>query len=102
MTTITDEQYALSIDPFDGDWGGEGPSLLSNKIVTVRKERKCSNCHSLVQIGDRARATASSYDGVIKRHTFCARCLNLMIEADHGSESANDELTMLYAKGFEE
>ena len=101
MTTITDEQHALSLDPFEGDWDGEGPMPLSNKIVTIRKARKCSNCHSLVQVGDRSRVMASLYDGIIKRHTFCVRCLNLMIEADNGSESANGELTMLYAKGFE-
>ena len=96
------ESKALNTDPFEGDWGDDGYTPLSNKIVTIRKSRPCDHCKRKIAVGERARVMTSAYDGEIMRHTFCADCLNLMVKMDDGDDQAVYELEERSRKGWEE
>lgn len=101
MSKIIDEQKALDVDPFDGDWGDDSYTQLSNKIVTIKKARPCDYCKLSIEVGDRARVMTSAYDGTIMRHTFCADCLNLMVKMDGGDDGAIFKLDERSRKGWE-
>lgn len=88
MNKIIDEKMALKLDPFEGDFGDdESPQPLKNKIVIIRKPRKCSFCDHILQLGERARSMTSVFDGEIMSHDFCADCLNKMIKLEIGDLS---------------
>ena len=79
---IKNEEQALEVDPFEGDYGDSTDAVLKNKIVTIRKERPCSFCRRMIKAGERARSMTSKLDGEIRSHTFCNRCLNDMIAVE--------------------
>ena len=39
----TDESI-LAFDPFEGDFGEQGDTVLSNKMVVAAKEHECCHC----------------------------------------------------------
>ncbi len=87
MVTITfDERICLQFDPFSEDYAGNGNSdkVLSNKIVTVRKERDCMNCGEVVKKGTRARVQFEIYDGESHSATFCNKCCKAMADVGTG------------------
>lgn len=79
---IKNEEQALEVDPFEGDYGDSTDAVLKNKIVTIRKERPCSFCRRMIKAGERARSMTSKLDEEIRSHTFCDRCLNDMIAVE--------------------
>lgn len=83
--TAFNEKLCLMFDPFAGDFEGDGnDQILSNKIVTVRKERECSNCFRKVKKGTRARVQTEIYDGKLHCATFCQECCIAMAKDDDG------------------
>lgn len=48
---IKNEEQALEVDPFEGDYGDSTDAVLKNKIVTIRKERPCSFCRRMIKAG---------------------------------------------------
>ena len=45
------KESVLAFDPFEGDFDEQGDTILSDKIVKARKERKCSHCSNVVAKG---------------------------------------------------
>ncbi len=67
------EKDALNIDPFMGDMGDQ--KIISNKIVTTRKEHRCNECNKTIDIGARARNHVDVFDGEIGSYYFHIDCL---------------------------
>lgn len=102
MANLIDEKRALEVDPYEGD-RDESPVILSNKIVTVRKERPCDYCKHTIHQVERARVMSYVYDDQMFRQTFCPTCLNLMVLAeDDGTGDSEMELIERSRKGWEE
>ena len=90
----------LEFDPFDGDFGDQGDTIFSDKVVKVRKERKCSHCCNHVQKGEYARSLSAKFDGELMNYTWCTECINLMHSIVVSEESDDEEYDMdvLYRK----
>ena len=43
----TDESI-LAFDPFEGDFGEQGDTVLSNKMVVAAKEHECCHCKNTI------------------------------------------------------
>lgn len=102
MRKINNEAEALKVDPYECD-RDESPVILSNKIVTVKKERPCDYCKCTIPQGERARVMSYLYDDQMHRQTFCADCLNLMVASE---DDQNGDISMALEdrsrKGWEE
>ena len=85
MNTLR-EDLAMEVDPFDGDFGNIDDRTLSDKIVTIRKPRPCSFCKCEIAKGERARAMTAMLDGTLTQYTWCAKCLDKMIDLNIGAE----------------
>lgn len=94
---MIDEEYkklVLEFDPFDGDFGEQGDTVLSDKVVKVRKERTCSHCDSLVKIGEYARSMSAKFDGELMSYTWCSECCDLMHTIVVSEENDDEEYDM--------
>ncbi|MDH1253047.1 hypothetical protein N5C67_10320 [Comamonas thiooxydans] len=93
------ENATLSFNPFDGDFGEPGDTVLSNKMVVARKEGPCSHCGSLIFKGERVRSMSAKF-GDFMRYRWCASCCDVMAavylhdEADEDDEDAADPLAV--------
>lgn len=90
MNTQAKEQAILDFDPFEGDFGGPGDCVLSNKIVTARKPGPCSHCEQEIKPGERVRSMAAKF-GDFMSYRWCAACCAVMADVDNYLES-DDEL----------
>ena len=70
---------ALQYDPFAGDRGDLGDRCFKDKIVTFRKEAKCSECLGDILKGDRGRSMTMPWqsDGVT-HYRICPYCTKAM------------------------
>lgn len=68
------EPLCMSDDPFAGDYGGGGDSILSDKMVTNRKGGICSTCEGPCVPGTRNRVRTEVYDGELMRFRWCQTC----------------------------
>lgn len=94
------KEKVLEFDPFDGDFGEQGDTILSDKIVKARKERKCSHCSNVVAKGEYVRSMSAKFDGELMSYTWCSACCDLM-HTVIVSEDADDEeydMDVLYRK----
>lgn len=73
---------ALRYNPFEGDFGTQDDKTLSDKIVTVRKERACWHCLGAVKVGEKARSRTDLFDGEIHSYTWCVKCCERMAAWD--------------------
>lgn len=89
---IKDEALALIVDAFEAN-EEEQATVLSNKIVTVRKPRPCDFCKRPIDVGERARVINAVFDGEHVSNTFCSDCLNEMIDIENGDIKAVDRLS---------
>lgn len=72
----TDESI-LAFDPFEGDFGEQGDTVLSNKMVVAAKEHECCHCKNTIAKGERHRCQTGKY-GDFMTHRWCAICCDLM------------------------
>ena len=55
-----------------------GEVLLSDKIITARKDHECSHCGGVVKSGTRSRTIKEAYDGKIHTYRACQECCTAM------------------------
>lgn len=84
------ENATLSFDPFEGDFGVPGDTVLSNKMVIARKEGACSHCGSLIFKGERVRSMSAKF-GDFMRYRWCASCCDVMAAVYLHDEAAEDD-----------
>lgn len=72
------DELTLQFDPFEGDFGGPGDKVFSNRMVVVRKSGPCAHCAQTLLIGERARSQQSKFDGDFMSHRWCALCCSAM------------------------
>ena len=84
------ERAILNFDPFEGDFGEPGDSILSNKMVTARKAGPCSHCAQEIKPGERVRSMSAKF-GDFMHYRWCAACCSVMAYVDIYLES-DDEL----------
>jgi hypothetical protein len=84
VTSSEWESRCLSVNPFDGDYGGCGAkdSILSDRIVKLRKECECHTCAQMAKIGTRVRRRVEIYDGDFMRFAWCQKCCEAMASSD--------------------
>lgn len=68
----------LIFNPFDGDFGAPGDTVLSNKVVIARKERPCSHCGTDIKKGERVRSMSAKFEGQLMSYSWCALCCAAM------------------------
>lgn len=88
----TDESI-LAFDPFDGDFGEPGDTVLSNKMVVAAKEHECCHCKNTIAKGERHRCQVGKY-GDFMTHRWCAGCCDLMariVAADEHTDDVGDD-----------
>lgn len=90
--TIKDEAMALVAYAL-GENDEEQPVILRDKIVTVRKPRRCNFCGRPIDKGERARTIRGVFDGEHSAQKVMAECLNEMIDIENGDETAVDRLS---------
>jgi hypothetical protein len=78
------ESSALSFNPFDGDYDGDGGSdaIISDKIVTCRKTAECHTCGYALVPATRVRRRVEVYDGQFMRFAWCEACCVAMAADD--------------------
>lgn len=75
---MTDDDLILMFDPFEGDFGDQGDRVLSDKMVTGRKQHICLHCDGPIQPGERHRSRSEVVDGTMMQHRWCSVCCALM------------------------
>ena len=95
MTQLTPEQEAdcLAYDPFQGDDVQE--RMLSDKIVTARKEGPCCICFETIKAGERVRGQAASVDGEMFSCRCCEACCIAMAQSWADAGEAIEERTAM-------
>ena len=53
----------------------DAPTLYCDRMVTARKQHKCSECFRVIQSGERYEYVFGVWDGRPDRFKTCARCL---------------------------
>lgn len=77
MKTYSDAE-CLSVNPFEGDFGDPQDTVLSDKIVSARKQHECGCCKSRIEKGERYRSLSAIFDGDLKSYKFCQLCCQAM------------------------
>lgn len=72
--TNFNEAECLQYNPFDGDFGEPGDKVLSDKIVTARKESPCCECLTPTQKGERVRSLSAVFGGELRSYRWCSAC----------------------------
>ena len=72
------ESECLAYDPFAGDFNSSGDKILSDKIVTIRKQRQCCICSGNVKPKTRARVQKAIIDGDMMTCSMCHGCCKAM------------------------
>ena len=75
MGEMTDSPRAftpLDYDPFDGDFGGPGDKVLSDRLVVSRKIYKCFHCGGGIAVGEKHRSRFEKRDGEMWTSRWCA------------------------------
>lgn len=85
------EELALQFNPFDGDFGAPGDIVLSDKIVTARKEGPCSHCGCAICKGERVRSMSAKFDGQLMSYRWCALCCAAMVKCQGAEEDASGD-----------
>jgi hypothetical protein len=89
-----DEQAALAVNPFEGDFGAPGDTILKNRVVTARKAGACQDCDGGITPGTRVRVLAAVFDGQLMSYRWCALCCAAMAalrdDDEDGGGNGND------------
>ena len=84
--TAQQEADCLAYDPFQGDESDE--RILSDKIVTARKEGPCCICGETIRAGERVRRQAAIVDGAMFSCRCCeACCIAMALNWTDGGEA---------------
>lgn len=75
------ESAVLRYPLFQDDFGEPGDRILSDKMLTARKEHTCSECLSPVHQGTRYRRHTGVYNGGVRHYLFCFDCCEAMSRA---------------------
>jgi len=67
-------------DPFDGDFGDCGDTILSDKMVKGRKEHNCGHCKGLIEKGEMHRNLNAKFEGQLMSYRWCADCCTAMVK----------------------
>ena len=76
-----DEPECLACNPFEGDFGEPGDRTLVEKIVTLRRPRKCALCGQMSVKGTRCRVNVEIFDGKLMSYTWCEECCSAMADS---------------------
>ena len=75
--TDFNEVECLAYNPFDGDFGEPGDKVLSDKIVSTRKESTCVECLTTTQKGERVRSLSAVFGGKLFSYRWCSACCRM-------------------------
>lgn len=89
MRTEDFERDVLAFDPFDGDFGEPGDSVLRNKMVTARREGPCSHCGNQISKGERVRSMSAIF-GNLMSYRWCALCCAAMAKCQAEEDGDDD------------
>lgn len=86
------EAECLADDPFAGDYGGacDGDGVLSDRMVTARKNGTCHTCEGVCEPGTRNRVRVEVYDGELMRFRWCQLCCFAMAIYGRGCSGLAD------------
>ena len=74
---------ALRFDPFEGDFGEVGDRILSDKIVTAKKDHPdCHTCGGTARTGTKNRVQIAIIYGEMLTHRWCQECTEAMALVD--------------------
>lgn len=88
MSTADFESNVLAFDPFEGDFGEPGDSVLRNNMVNARKPGPCSHCGCQIHKGERVRSMSARF-GELMSYRWCALCCAAMAKCQ-AEESSDD------------
>ena len=89
--TDFNEAECLQYNPFDGDFGEPGDKVLSDKIVTARKESPCCECLTPIQKGERVRSMSAVFSGDLHSYRWCSACCHAFSLAFSYDDDEEDE-----------
>lgn len=90
--THTKESLAacLDFDPFEGDYGSCGDTVLSDQIRKAIKPNTCIHCAGPIEPGSLYRSRTEKVDGSLMYHRWCQGCCEVMleiVESEDGDEA---------------
>jgi hypothetical protein len=98
----------LSVDPFEGDYGGSGSGdrILSDAVVTCRKAATCHACNGQCEPKTAIRRRVEVYDGELMSFAWCNACCKAMADYSKNPEGLEaryeiGELARAHALGEE-
>lgn len=95
-----DEAKVLSVDPLYGDFGCPGDRVISDKMVTARKETECGICGGLTIKGSRIRVRTEIFDGCLESARLCNSCCEAMeMSHDDGGEALSARWELMAVAG---
>ena len=90
LSTADFESDVLAFDPFEGDFGEPGDSVLRDKMVTARKEGPCSHCGCQICKGERVRRMSARF-GDLMSYRWCTLCCAAMAKCQAEEYDDADE-----------
>lgn len=87
---MTTDASILAFNPFEGDFGEPGDTVLSNKMVMAAKPHECCHCKSTITKGERHRCQVSKY-GDLMTHRWCSACCGVMLRIETADECDDDQ-----------
>ena len=102
--TMEDLQLTpMDYDPFDGDFGAPGDTVLSDAMVKARKPHECSHCNGQISVGETHRSRYEKSDGEMRKWRWCAACCEAMVkemEAYYAEEEPEDPYPFQHRHGL--
>ena len=89
MSASEFESNVLAFDPFEGDFGEPGDSVLRDKMVNVRTPGPCSHCGCQIHKGERIRIMWAKF-GDLMSYRWCALCCEAMAKCQAQESSGDD------------
>lgn len=90
MNTTDFERDVLAFDPFDGDFGEPGDSVLRDKMVNARKPGPCSHCGCKIIKGERVRSMSARF-GDLMSYRWCSLCCAAMAKCQTEEDSDDSD-----------
>lgn len=75
-----DEVRCLRCNPFEGDFGSPGDTILQDKMVTCLglRKRHCHMCNAVIAKGERIRNRVEIVDRELAAYFWCSACCAAM------------------------
>jgi hypothetical protein len=94
-------EQSLDFFLFDGDFGEQGDTELSNKIVKGRKEYECFICKNCINKGEFHRVTTWKFYNELLTYRCCNTCCLAMIKSINCDYDEDDPIDLRYKIGDE-